>query len=606
MAPSKKNQTDHAALRRFIRTHGADYLADPNISSVGIGHKVVDGRTTNTVSVQFTVHTKMPPEDIEAAGSGVIPEAITVEAVEVPTDVLERSYQPAYAVVPEAQSSERTSRVDPLVPGVSIAHPSVSAGTAGCIVRGADDGKPYVLSNWHVLHGAEGRIGDDVVQPGPHDDNRTDRNRLGTLVRSHLGVAGDCAIASIEGRGIEPSILDLGVAPEQMGEPELGDKVVKSGRTSGVTHGVVTRVDTIVKLDYGEGLGAQTIGGFEIGVDPARNSGAKLSEGGDSGAAWLFKAGNGRPSRVLAGLHFGGEATGSAEQHALACLPRSVFGKLGITLSGGVSEAIEAAAGPQGFDTGFLAQPVELPTLDETTADDAVEVDGSTVIPYTHFSLTMSASRRFARWVAWNVDGGDLKKLSRSSMKFRLDPRVPKESQVGEELYSDNRIDRGHLARRADLCWGPDAAQANSDSFFFTNITPQVDDFNQSSKKGIWGELENAVFSDVEVDRLRISVLGGPVLGENDREYRGVHLPREYWKVICFVESEQLKARAFLLTQDLERLESLELGEFKTYQVGLADLSERTGVLFPDALSAAVTEAVAEPTLVTGPQDITW
>lgn len=57
------------------------------------------------------------------------------------------------------------------------------------------------------------------------------------------------------------------------------------------------------------------------------------------------------------------------------------------------------------------------------------------------------------------------------------------------------------------MLWGPlaEAKKANRDSFFYTNITPQMDDFNQSSKGGIWGRLEDAVFEDTEVEELKIS-----------------------------------------------------------------------------------------------------
>lgn len=146
-----------------------------------------------------------------------------------------------------------------------------------------------MLSNWHVLHGPDGTLGDDLVQPGPHDDNRTDRNRLGRLTRSHLGVAGDCAIATIDDRTFDTEILELGVVPDQLGEPELGDRVVKSGRTTGVTRGVVRRVDTIAKLDYGGTVGERNIGCFEIGPDPDHPAPEEeISRGGDSGAVWMF------------------------------------------------------------------------------------------------------------------------------------------------------------------------------------------------------------------------------------------------------------------------------------------------------------------------------
>ncbi len=590
----KKNESLLASLRQFVRTKGADYLRDGNVSSIGIGYKVENGKPTNEIAIQFTVKQKAEPEALGALGTALLPETITVDGVEVPTDVLERDYRTNFQVVPERTSGDRKTRLDPIAPGVSVGHVKVSAGTIGCIVYDQLDGTPYVLSNWHVLHGPDGVLGETVVQPGPHDDNRTERNRLGKLVRSHLGAAGDCAIATVEDRKFVSEIFELGVAVDKIGEPELGDKVVKSGRTTGVTHGIVRRIDTIVKLDYGGSVGVKEIGCFEIGPDPARPAaGGEISMGGDSGSAWLFKSANGKTGRTMAGLHFGGEAGGSTDEHALACLPQSVFEKLGVTITPPKAEAVKPK---KGFATGFLGVDVGLPVLVGTTKADAVVVGGTEVVDYTHFSLAMSKSRRFAFWVAWNIDGKTLKSLNRSGIPFVLDARLPAEFQVGDELYKGNRLDRGHVARRADLLWGSkaEAEQANVDSFFFTNITPQMDDFNQSMRNGLWGRLEDAVLSDVEVDDLKVSVYGGPVFQADDRVFRGVRLPREYWKVIAFTEQGVLKARAFLLTQNLDQLEALELDEFRVFQVKLADLEARCGFTFPAGLQAADTLTVPE------------
>jgi endonuclease G len=295
----------------------------------------------------------------------------------------------------------------------------------------------------------------------------------------------------------------------------------------------------------------------------------------------------------MAGLHFAGEAGDSPDEHALACLPGSVFEKLGITLT--PPRKVEAAA-LVGFDENFLGTPVGVPELGEAARADAVELNGSVVVDYTHFSLAQSKSRRFAFWVAWNIDGGDLKSINRTGIPFVLDPRLPAQFQVGDELYRGNRLDRGHLARRADLLWGPMAVaqKANVDSFFFTNITPQMDDFNQSMRQGLWGRLEDAVLSDVDVDDLRVSVYGGPVFRSDDRVFRGVALPREYWKVIAFTSAGTLTARAFVLTQNLNQLESLELDEFRVFQVRLGEVEERCGFTFPAALTAADTLVVPE------------
>ncbi|WP_436497531.1 DNA/RNA non-specific endonuclease [Actinokineospora sp. HUAS TT18] len=283
-------------------------------------------------------------------------------------------------------------------------------------------------------------------------------------------------------------------------------------------------------------------------------------------------------------MHFAGEGSGDPDEHALACLPRSIFEKLGVTLI-----QPESGVTTGGFDAKFLSVDLAVPTLDPAVADDAVAVNGTTRVDYTHFSLTMSQSRKFAFWVAWNVDGGGLKKISRTGVPFLKDPRLPATAQTGDELYKDNRLDRGHLARRADLLWGSmdEANQANRDSFFFTNITPQMDDFNQSMRRGLWGRLEDAIFEDVDVDDLRVSIYGGPVFGADDRVFRGVRIPREFWKIIAFVEGGTLKASAFLLTQNLNHLESLELDEFRVFQVGVAELEERTSVRFPDAVRTA-------------------
>jgi endonuclease G len=582
-----------AALRQFIRTKGSDYLQDENVSSIGVGYKVRDGKPTKEISVQFTVKQKAAPDELEALGTELLPDAITVNGVEVPTDVLERDYKADFHVVAEAPTTERKTRIDPIQPGASVGHVLVTAGTIGAIVYDKADGTPYVLSNWHVLHGSKGALGEVVVQPGPHDDNRIERNRLGTLVRSHLGVAGDCAIATIEDRRFDPASIELGASVEEIGEPELGDKVVKSGRTTGVTHGIVRRVDTIAKINYGGAVGQQQIGCFEIGPDERNRAvNGQISMGGDSGAAWVFKSANGKPGKVLAGLHFAGEGAGDPDEHALACLPRSVFEKLDITLT--PPTAPEVA--PTGYDPNFLGVPIAVPTLGQPIAADAVPLNGSTTIDYTHFSLALSKTRRFAFWVAWNIDGGTIQKLDRSGIPFVKDPRLPAQFQNGDELYKGNRLDRGHLARRADLLWGPAAAakKANTDSFYFTNITPQMDDFNQSAKSGLWGRLEDAVYADVEVEHLRVSVMGGPIFHDDDRKYRDVPLPREFWKAISYVEAGVLKTAVFLLTQSLDHLETLDFAEFRVFQVSVAELAQRTNLVFPQAMRDADTATGAE------------
>jgi endonuclease G len=580
-----EHDLNDAGVQDAVRQVADEYLDDPNINSVGVGYKETDGERTDELVLQFTVGTKFGPEALEAAPTREIPKTIEANGITFATDVLEREFEPHEVVA--APLTNRRRRIDPMQPGTSIANFRVTAGTIACFVQENGTGKRRVLSNWHVLDGG-GDVGDPISQPGSADDPRTAENFCGRLVRSALGIDGDCAIASILGRNADDEILGLGTAVRQLADPALGDTVVKSGRTTDVTYGVVTRVHTVTKLNY-RSAGIKKIGGFEIGPDPnhpAANN--EISMGGDSGSAWMAVDAQGNAKDTMLGLHFAGETTEPAE-YAVACYATAVFARLDISpIAVGAADprGVGGEASGAGYDPAFLpGVRVELPGAGPVVQDDyAQTLAGAVVRDYMHFSLAMSSSRRFCRWVAWNIDGNGLLQLSRTGLEFVLDGEYDRKFQVDDDLYSNNRLDRGHIARRADLLWGtrPEAEKANVDSFFFTNITPQLDDFNQSHQHGLWGELEDAIYEDVDVDDLRLSVMGGPLFRDNDLLYRDVLVPRSFWKVIAYVEGGVLKAKAYVLTQDdlEDKLESLGLEPFNLYQVSLTELEGMTGLSY--------------------------
>src|SRR3954468_11792812 len=268
---------------------------------------------------------------------------------------------------------------------------------------------------------------------------------------------------------------------------------------------------------------------------------------------------------------------------------------------------------PQVYDDGFLGPPVDVPVAVGDVAGDVLDVDGTTQWDYPHFSLAMSASRKLARWVAWNVDGlrlfpGD--SIPRDTEEFRLDPRLPPDAQTGEEVYADNDLDRGHLARRSDLLWGTldEAKAANHASFFFPNITPQMNDFNQSGLDGVWGLLENAVLELATLDRRRLTLFGGPVLTGADVDYRDVRIPGAFWKVVVYAFDDVLSARCFVLAQQVEPLlPASSLDDFATYEVSLADLESLVSLSFASLREPSVATRVdAAPERVTDVRQVVW
>ncbi len=87
---------------------------------------------------------------------------------------------------------------------------------------------------------------------------------------------------------------------DRIADPEIGDRVVKSGRTTAVTRGRAGRIEVNTKMSYPDGVSA-VVGGFEIGIDEdARPPEREISRGGESGAAWLAVA-RGKPTGGDAG-----------------------------------------------------------------------------------------------------------------------------------------------------------------------------------------------------------------------------------------------------------------------------------------------------------------
>ncbi|WP_194408921.1 DNA/RNA non-specific endonuclease [Microbacterium cremeum] len=233
-----------------------------------------------------------------------------------------------------------------------------------------------------------------------------------------------------------------------------------------------------------------------------------------------------------------------------------------------------------GYDPGFLGVAVPLPRpLGDTEIHELASL---------HFTVLLDPARRLAAVTAVNIDGASLQDLPRTG-EWRLDPRVPARDQAGPELYAANDLDRGHLVRRRDPGWGDaaEARRATEATFFYTNAAPQASAFNQS--KELWLGLEDHVLQYADSTDRRIAVFTAPVLAGDDPLYRGVRIPRRFFKVAAWVAADadgmpRLEASGFVLDQseliDLREgvLATPRLGAFRTFQVPIADIEHLSGI----------------------------
>jgi hypothetical protein len=190
---------------------------------------------------------------------------------------------------------KRTDKWRPVEAGVSCGHPRVTAGTLGAFV--SRDGEAHILSNNHVLANVnDAEIRDPIIQPGIYDGGRS-KDTVGTLkdFRPLTFAEGksntvDCAIASVD-VPFENFIIGIG-KPEGISPPNIGMKVIKSGRTTGITRGAIRYIDATVKVGYLH----QREGLFKNQIMTG-----DMADGGDSGSI-LFEDG----TENVVGLLFAG------------------------------------------------------------------------------------------------------------------------------------------------------------------------------------------------------------------------------------------------------------------------------------------------------------
>ncbi|MCY1077249.1 hypothetical protein [Archangium lansingense] len=161
----------------------------------------------------------------------------------------------------------------PLLGGTAVVNPQVKhPGTLGFVaVDESDPTQQFIVSSYHVLvrlMGQPGVEGEPIFQPS--SQGPSSEVAFVELSRADPGL--DCAVARVA-NNIRTSrhILGLGLP----GTPQLaqvGMRVVKSGLSTGVTEGVVTKVSgDLVRLEPPEGFPEDY----------------ELSDVADSGSLWL-------------------------------------------------------------------------------------------------------------------------------------------------------------------------------------------------------------------------------------------------------------------------------------------------------------------------------
>jgi hypothetical protein len=197
-------------------------------------------------------------------------------------------------------------------------------GTLGALVEDGS-GTRYILSNNHVLaESDQARLGDSIVQPGLIDGGCTPYGQIGASIRPVASLSAyvplsstqtnvDAAIARIDTTAVDPSGAILQIGPVQSGTltaaPPAGGvgeaispasfssgamRVVKSGRTTGLTCSTIESISQNVNVDYFKDCAQTNSYLTKTFTNQISIGGNSFTDAGDSGSL-ILDAANAQP-----------------------------------------------------------------------------------------------------------------------------------------------------------------------------------------------------------------------------------------------------------------------------------------------------------------------
>ena len=161
-------------------------------------------------------------------------------------------------------------------------------------------------------------------------------------------------------------------------------------------------------------------------------------------------------------------------------------------------------------------------------------------IEHKAFILEYSEEHEQAKWISYIVTP-DIANLGFArSNDFRIDPLVTSGttdsidyflydgSKPKKRRYEGYGYDRGHLAASADLRWSKEAL---SESYYYSNISPQIPDFNRE----IWADLEGLLRKYVIDNNVSLAIISAPILTKDlpkiKQSPNGVSIPKQFIKI---------------------------------------------------------------------------
>ncbi len=214
----------------------------------------------------------------------------------------------------------------------------------------------------------------------------------------------------------------------------------------------------------------------------------------------------------------------------------------------------------------FLSLLLSCKTIQNTLLEEPkYKSSNGEYIKHYAYSLLYNEEYEQAHWVAYQLTSEELTPNFKRTDKFISDTAVVSGS-ASDQDYKGSGFDRGHLAPAADMVW---SKQAMDESFYYSNICPQLAGFN----RGIWKELEVQVrdwareYGSVYITTGSICTASSQTIGENQ-----VSVPTGFYKTILVYNDSLQGGIGFVFPH--EKCE----GELADYAVSIDSVESLTGL----------------------------
>ncbi|MEJ1177184.1 DNA/RNA non-specific endonuclease [Agrobacterium sp. CMT1] len=497
-------------------------------------------------------------------------------------------------------------------------------GGTGWVLK-SKDGELLVATNRHVAEivarrtqsgagvfmyapGGGGRYG-AAIDFNEEVDATPDLARSVKLLSFTYLAADDEADVAIARIAKVPPEFGIGALPLADADGENGELVAAIGYPTRDSRNDATQMEKYFK-------GLYDVKRFSPGFLRVASSSTRLSHdattlGGSSGCPLI-----GLKQKKVVGLHFAGRYGVGNSAVRVSTLKRILEGNKTVIPGTAIEGDDEARDGTHqqtdladrgGYNPHFLeAFTVSLPNTQGVagirlaTPTDATE-DRPHELKYTNFGVLYCENMRSPVVAAVNIDGGKSVRIKRSGDRWFYDLRIPKDFQIGSDIYSEAGLDRGHMVKREDPNWGvgDSPTRANFDTFHFPNCSPQHAGFNRDIST--WRGLEDYILENARTHGFRACVFTGPILSDDLEAFEDTRLllPREYWKVVVMPTPTDGGAyvphvTAYILSQGeliqkimaarnaSEAAEGFVFGAYRTFQITVEALETETGLSFGD------------------------